>query len=77
MIMHYTIILDAQEDGGYSARCIELSEALGWGSTKSEALASIRESIELEQAARCEVVLHKTIGAVNSEIIRIEVADTA
>ncbi|MHB8163899.1 MAG: type II toxin-antitoxin system HicB family antitoxin [Methanoregula sp.] len=76
MIMHYTIILDAQADGGYTARCVELSEALGRGSTQGEALASIRESIELEQAARCEV-LHKTMGAVNSEIIRIEVADTA
>jgi predicted RNase H-like HicB family nuclease len=72
--MHYTIILDAQADGGYTARCVELPEALGRGSTQGEALARIRESIELVQEARCEV-LHKTIGAVNSEIIRIEVAD--
>ena len=72
--MHYTIILDAKVDGGYTARCVELSEAFGRGSTQGEALASIRESIELVQAARCEV-LHKTMGAVNSEIIRIEVAD--
>ena len=76
MIMHYTIILDAQADGGYTARCVELSEALGQGSTQGEALASIRESIERVQAARGEV-LHKTMSAVNSEIIRIEVADTA
>ena len=76
MIMHYTIILDAQAEGGFTARCVELSEALGQGSTQGEALASIRESIELVHDARCEI-LHKTIGAVNSEIIRIEVADAA
>ena len=76
MIMHYTIILDAQAEGGFTARCVELSEALGRGNTQGEALASIRESIELVQVAYSEV-LHKTIGAVNSEIIRIEVADTA
>ncbi|MEI8331724.1 MAG: type II toxin-antitoxin system HicB family antitoxin [Methanomicrobiales archaeon] len=74
MIMHDTITIDAQADGGFSARCVELPEALGRGCTQCEALASIRESIEVSQAASSEV-LHKTIGAVNSEIIRIELAD--
>ena len=65
-----------RQTAGIPPDALSYQRLLGRDSTQGEALASIRESIELEQAARCEI-LHKTIGAVNSEIIRIEVADTA
>jgi hypothetical protein len=74
--MHYPIILDARTDCGYTARFFELSPTLGHASTQGEALCCICEYVELVHDARCEV-LQKTIGAVNSEIIRIEVTDAA
>jgi predicted RNase H-like HicB family nuclease len=76
IIMHYTIILDAHEKGGFTARCVEIPGALGHGNTQSEAMAAIKEAIEqVRQAQNKE--LQRTISAVHSEIIRIEVADSA
>ena len=61
-----------RQTAGIPPGALSYRRLLARGSTQGEALASIRESIELVHDARCEV-LHKTIGAVNSEIIRIEV----
>lgn len=74
--MQYTIILESLDEGGYSARCVEIPGPLCTGSTQKEALASIREAIEAVRFAQNRE-LHRTISAVGSEIIRIEVADTA
>jgi len=49
MIMHHSIILDAQADGGYTARCVELSETLGRGITQGEALASMCEALQFSE----------------------------
>jgi predicted RNase H-like HicB family nuclease len=76
IIMHYTIILDAHEKGGFTARCVEIPGALGHGNTQADAMARIREAIEQVRQAQNEE-LQKTISAVHSEIIRIEVADSA
>ncbi len=44
--MKYTIILEKEEEGGYSAQCLELPGAISQGETKEEALNNIREAIE-------------------------------
>ncbi len=36
-----------QESGYYAARCVELPEAISQGKTEKEALANVREAIEL------------------------------
>ena len=76
MIMHYTIIKESHEKGGFTARCVEIPGATGYGGTQGEALARIREAIEVVREAQ-NAELHKTIAAVHSEIIKIEVADSA
>jgi predicted RNase H-like HicB family nuclease len=76
MIMHYTIITESHQKGGFTARCVEIPGAAGYGSTQGEALARIREAIEVVREAQ-NAELHKTIAAVHSEIIKIEVADSA
>lgn len=44
----FTIRLRKDEDSGYYAvRCIELPEAISQGKTEKEALANIKEAIEL------------------------------
>jgi len=45
--MQYTIVLEAAEEGGYTARCLELPAAISEGDTKEEALENIKEAIEL------------------------------
>jgi predicted RNase H-like HicB family nuclease len=74
--MHYTIITESHEKGGYTARCVEIPGATGYGKTKGEALSRIREAIEAVREAQ-NAELHRTIAAVHSEIIRIKVADSA
>jgi predicted RNase H-like HicB family nuclease len=41
-----TVILREEEEGGYSAQCLELSGCISEGETRKEALANIREAIE-------------------------------
>jgi predicted RNase H-like HicB family nuclease len=74
--MHYTIITESHGVGCFTARCVEIPGARGYGSTQGEALARIREEIEVVREAQ-NAELHKTIASVHSEIIRIEVADSA
>ena len=45
--MQYTIVLEVAEEGGYTARCLELPTAISEGDTKEEALENIKEAIEL------------------------------
>ena len=44
--MKCTIILEKEEEGGYSAQCLELPGAISQGETKEEALRNIKEAIE-------------------------------
>jgi len=44
--MKYTIILETEEAGGYSAQCLELPGAISQGGAKEEALKNIKEAIE-------------------------------
>lgn len=69
--MKYTVILEPQEEGGYTVRCLELPGAISEGETKEEALANIKEAIGLV----LEVFsLDLTTGS-NAEILKVELAD--
>ena len=74
--MQYTVVLEIQEEGGYSVQCVELPGATSQGDTKKEALANIKEAVELVLEVQREELEKKThIG--QSEISKIEVADVA
>lgn len=51
--MKYTIILEPQEEGGFTARCVEIPGAISEGETMTEALQNVREAADLI----CEVLL--------------------
>ncbi len=43
----FTVVLDKDEDGGYSAQCVEMPAAISQGNTMEEALKNTKEAIEL------------------------------
>ncbi len=43
----FTAILEKEDAGGYSVRCVELPQAISQGETREEALSNIKEAIEL------------------------------
>ncbi len=43
----FTVILEPEEEGGYSVQCLELPQAISQGETRKEALVNIKEAIEL------------------------------
>ena len=46
--MKYTIILEKEEEeGGYSAQCLELPGAISQGESQEEAIENIKVAIEL------------------------------
>lgn len=45
--MKYTIILNKEDEGGYSAQCLEVPGAISQGDTKEEVIVNIKEAIEL------------------------------
>ncbi len=69
--MKYTVILEKEEEGGYSVQCLELPGAISQGETKEEALRNIKEAIELilEVTKEEAKILGKT-----SEISAVEVS---
>jgi predicted RNase H-like HicB family nuclease len=69
--MKYTVILEPQEEGGFTVRCFELPGAISQGETKEEALANIKEAIELV----IEVLSQDLMLCSNSEILKVELAD--
>jgi predicted RNase H-like HicB family nuclease len=40
--MKYTVILEPQDEGGYTVQCLELPGAISQGETKDQALANIK-----------------------------------
>ena len=69
--MKYTVILEPQDEGGYTVRCLELPGAISQGETKEEALANIKESIGLV----IEVLSQDLMVRSNAEILKVELAD--
>jgi len=43
--MKYTIIFESEDEGGYSAQCLELPGAISQGETKEEALKNMEEAV--------------------------------
>lgn len=43
----FTVILQKEEEGGYSVRCVELPGAISQGESEKEALDNIRDAITL------------------------------
>ncbi len=69
--MKYTIVLEKEEEGGYSAQCLELPGAISQGETKEEVLRNIKEAIELVLEVIDEEA--KALGN-NAEISAVEVS---
>jgi predicted RNase H-like HicB family nuclease len=69
--MKYTVILEPQEEGGYTVRCLELPGAISQGETKEEALKNIKEAIELVLA----VLNQELASRSNVEVLKVELAD--
>ena len=68
--MEYTVVLEPQEKGGYTVRCLELPGAISQGETKEEALLNIKEAIGLV----FEVLSHELLVE-NAEVHKVELAD--
>ncbi len=71
--MKYSVILEPQEEGGYTVRCLELPGAISQGETKTEALENIKEAITLILE-----VLREDLESRNhskSEILKVELAE--
>ena len=69
--MKYTIILEKEEEGGYSAQCLELLGAISQGETKDETLRNIKEAIEAVLEVLSQEI--KGLGEV-AEISTVEVS---
>lgn len=67
--MQVRVILEPSEDGGYSVRVPTLPGCISEGDTREEALANIREAIQLY----LEPVEDDTAPAAEGEIVEIAV----
>ena len=72
--MKYTVVLEPQKEGGFTVQCVEIPGAISQGETREEALANIKEAIELVLEVQREV-LPKTSPAMRREISTVDVAD--
>jgi predicted RNase H-like HicB family nuclease len=72
-MMQFTVILEPQEEGGYTAHCLELPGAISEGDTKTEALENIKEAIELILEVLREDLKGNQYS--NAEIHKVELAD--
>ena len=68
--MKYTVVLEPQEEGGYTVRCLELPGAISQGETKEVALMKIKEAIGLVFE-----VLRQELQVENAEVLKVELAD--
>ncbi|GAA5261994.1 MULTISPECIES: type II toxin-antitoxin system HicB family antitoxin [Methanocalculus] len=74
--MRYTVVLEPQEDGGFTIQCVEIPGAISQGETRQEALDNIKEAIELVLEVQNEELQKKT-KAIKLEITQVEVANVA
>jgi predicted RNase H-like HicB family nuclease len=68
--MKYTIILEEQEEGGFTAQCLEIPGAISQGETKKEALDNVKEAIELVLEVLQEEAKETSK---NTELIKVDV----
>jgi predicted RNase H-like HicB family nuclease len=74
--MKYTVVLEPRDEGGFTVQCVEIPGAISQGETREEALANIKEAIELVLEVQREELQKKT-STLRREISKIEVADVA
>ena len=74
--MKYTVVPEPQKEGGFTVQCVEIHGAISQGENKDEALANIKEAIELVLEVQLSELQKKT-HAVRLEITKVEVADVA
>jgi len=74
--MKYTVVLESQKEVGFTVQCVEIPGAISQGENKDEALANIKEAIELVLEVQLSELQKKT-HAVRLEITKVEVADVA
>ena len=72
-LMKYSIILEPQEVGGFTARCLELPGAISQGETKTEAPENIKDAIRLILEVFREDLENLNYG--QSEVLKVELAD--
>ena len=56
--MKYAVILEPQEEGGYTVQCLELPGAISQGETKAVALENIKEAIVLVLEVLSQDLMH-------------------
>ena len=66
--MKVTITIDGDEDGVWIAECPSIPGCVSQGNTKDEALANIREAIELCLEVRAETRIPLTIETRQVEV---------
>ena len=71
--MKYSVILEPQEEGGFTARCLEFPGAISQGETKTEALENIKEAISLILEVLREDL--ESLNRTNAEILKVEFAN--
>jgi predicted RNase H-like HicB family nuclease len=71
--MKYTVILESQEEGGFTARCVEIPGAISQGETKTEALENVKEAIGLILEVFREDLESQSRG--KGEVFKVELAD--
>ena len=64
--MEYTIVLEKQKKGGFTAQCLEVPGAISQGETEREALGNAKEALELV----LDVIKDETKG---KKIVKIDV----
>jgi len=64
------VILEPQDEGDYTVRCLELPGAISQGETKEDALVNIKEAIWLVLGIlRLDLIVPS-----NAEILKVELA---
>jgi len=71
--MKYTVLIEKGRESGYVAKCPALRGCVSQGATKEEALANIREAIEVYVEALLEDGLPVPVE-VETDVVELEVA---
>lgn len=71
--MRYTVVLEQEQDGGYVASAPALPGCVSQGGTRAEALANIREAIEV-YLADCRDAGDPVPSEAGKEFVEIEAA---
>jgi len=73
--MRYTVVLEMEEDGGYVASVPALPGCVSQGDNRAEALANIREAIEL-YVEDCRDAGDPVPTEAGKEFVEVEAAET-